>query len=198
MKIYSEKNFIKVFIIISILELLLFMVIGVFLGFISSKNILISLFFGVLCGIVALLLLIPQIIIWFIIYFFRIKGSVLEINKEGIKIGRRYLGPIKSINEFNLWHSRTYFHHEDMFIPWQEIEKIEFYTESWKNKKDLIIVMFLSPRDYFVIKSGGEYYAKIISGLRWDIKKKIKDAIEQEQKNFLVSEKEYSMTSGFK
>jgi len=196
MIIYSEKDFTIVFIKIIKIFFIISVLICIFSGLISTGNILISLIVGGLCTIFLLFFVVlPLTIGYIIVYYFRIKGAMLEINNNGIGIGSRYFGPLKSLKEINIWRAIPSIHKKNMFIPWDKIENIVFHIESIKNTKDFIGIS-LGPRNYFVIKSGENYYAKGISGVRWDIQKKIKDAIKEERKDFLFTEKKFYDSSG--
>lgn len=184
--IYSRKDFLKTILLIFTFELFVIIIIAgvcafskVVIGSSFSSEIRFLLFF-IIAGAGIIIFLIPQSILLAILYFTRMRGSYLIIDKKKINLGKRYIGPINSQDETVLSISKTSACNDtEITIPWKNIERIKFHRISKG------VFGFLPDYYYFVImcKNNTSYLKPINRHIIAKIQKKM----EQLNKNFLIN-----------
>ena len=132
--IYSGKYFLKTILLILTFELFVIFVIAGICAFSgvainSSFPLEVGIFlFLIIAGAEIIILLTPQLILFAILYFARMRNSYLIINEKEINLSRYYIGPINSQNKKALSISKSSSRNNAaLIIPWKSIEKIKFH-----------------------------------------------------------------------
>jgi len=184
--IYSGKDFLKTILLILTFELFVIFVIARVCAFseIAINNSFSSevkfFLFPIIAGAGIIILLVPQSILLTILYFIKMRGSYLIINKEEINLGKRRIGPVNSQDKTVLSISRTStYNNTELVIPWKNIEKIKFHKISKG------IFGFVPDYYYFVImcKNNTSYLKPINRHIIAKIQKKMGELNE----NFLIN-----------
>lgn len=129
--IYSEKDFIKPFIIIySILFIILLgmmAVISVSIINILEEYAVQSLFqkvavTGTMLGIISLIIVVPGAIVFLLIYFLSVRGRKLEVTGRGINLGKRV--EMVDLSAATEGQSIKSIQKQDLWLSWYNISEI--------------------------------------------------------------------------
>jgi len=119
-----------------------------------------------------LVIFLAMFIPYSVYYLFFGWGRRIEITEEGINLGKRYIGPVSSIEEID-HYGRTKIQQRNLLIPWSEIRQVSYAMKEpgetlfVKNKEAYILYFFI------IHTNKSDIYSVEVTGLQMDRTKKV-------------------------